>query len=157
MPILKPPAPLVWSCDKFSVFLAGSIENGQAPPWQARVEEALTFYDPVIVNPRRDQWDPNPSPELLREQIEWELEGLERVSMIAMYFAPETKSPVTLLEMGLFARDSRLLVCCPEGYWRKANVDITCERYGIAQTPSLEGMIARIIRKISVFQKDRVF
>jgi len=58
MPVLKPPAPLIWSGDQFSVFLAGSIDNGSAPLWQVEAEKILLPYDPVIVNPRRDNWNP---------------------------------------------------------------------------------------------------
>ena len=32
---------------------------------------------------------------------------------------------------------SKMMVCCPEGFWRKGNVDIICERYGITQFDSL--------------------
>src|SRR5687768_13327093 len=35
-----------------------------------------------------------------REQVEWELAGLERADLIAMWFAPDTKSPITLLDRG---------------------------------------------------------
>jgi hypothetical protein len=48
-----------------------------------------------------------------------------------MYFDPNTKSPISLLELGLFAQSKKLIVCCPRGFWRKGNVDITCDRYGI--------------------------
>lgn len=40
------------------VFLAGSIEMGQAEQWQERVVHALSDAgDLVILNPRRDDWD----------------------------------------------------------------------------------------------------
>lgn len=39
------------------VFLAGSIEMGQAEQWQERVVHALSDAgDLVILNPRRDDW-----------------------------------------------------------------------------------------------------
>src|ERR1043166_6520216 len=121
--IIKPPAPLTLEPGERSVFLAGSIEMGQADDWQSSIERALADLPVVILNPRRDEWDAswvqaidNPQ---FRGQVEWELAGLERASVVAMYFAPATKAPVTLLEFGLCARSGRLVVCCPAGYWRR--------------------------------------
>jgi hypothetical protein len=76
-----------------------------------------------------------------REQVEWELEGLERATVVAMYFAPGTRSPVTLLELGLFARSGKLLVCCPEGFWRKGNVEVVCARYGVPLVNELAELV----------------
>src|SRR5690242_3074697 len=55
--ILKPPVSLPASFDTPSLFLAGSIEMGQAPPWQHLVERALEADAVTILNPRRDEWD----------------------------------------------------------------------------------------------------
>ena len=55
-----------------------------------------------------------------------------------MYFDPSTKSPISLLELGLFARTGKTIVVCPDGFWRKGNVDIVCERYGVKVAHSLE-------------------
>ncbi len=143
--ILKPPSPLVFSTLQKSLFLAGSIEMGRAAPWQSRVEESFANSDWVILNPRRDEWDAswvqsieNPQ---FREQVEWELEAQERASLIIMYFVPDTQSPITLLELGLFARSGKLLVCCPNGFWRRGNIEVTCARYGIPLLESLEEML----------------
>src|SRR5687768_9661753 len=91
--IIKPPAPIVLPPGARSVFLAGSIEMGLAESWQSRVEEVLAGEDIVILNPRRDEWDASWEQSIhhpqFREQVEWELEGLERAAVIAMYFAPE--------------------------------------------------------------------
>lgn len=143
--IIKPPAPLQ---DGFSVFLAGSIELGRAENWQTVLEQKLSGIDIIIFNPRRDIWDSSwiqsgDSPRF-REQVEWELNALEQANLIAMYFAPNTKSPVSLLELGLFARSAKLVVCCPDGFWRKVNVDMVCERYGVKQVDSLEDLVTRV-------------
>src|SRR5439155_25959035 len=131
----KPPAPLPPAGATPSVFLAGSIEMGAAEDWQGRLTHALQDLDVFIFNPRRDAWDAtwvqslgNPQ---FREQVEWELAGLERATAVAMYFAPATKAPVTLLELGLCARSGRVVVCCPEGYWRCGNVEVVCARYDL--------------------------
>jgi hypothetical protein len=104
------------------LLLAGSLAMGQAPPWQAAIKQALTSTAVTMLNPRRDDWhvswrqaldDPQ-----FREQVEWELAGLEQADLVGMYFAPTTPSPLPLLELGLTARSGRLIVCCPPGFWR---------------------------------------
>lgn len=141
--VIKPPAP-VESNGKFSVFLAGSIEMGAARDWQVYMQHMLSELDIDIYNPRRDDWDPtweqtanNPP---FREQVEWELSALKKCEMILMYLQPGTKSPISLLELGLFASSGKLVVCCPEGFWRKGNVDIVCQKNYIKQVKSLELM-----------------
>lgn len=122
---------------------------GRAEPWQAQVEEALADLPGVLLNPRRDAWDAswvqsldNP---VFVEQVEWELEAQERATRILMYFDPATQAPITLLELGLFARSGKLLVVCPAGYWRRGNVDVVCRRYGVARATTLEEAL-RILR-----------
>lgn len=128
-----------------SLFLAGSIEMGTAVDWQEDVAYAMRGHGGVLLNPRRNDWDAsweqstdNPQ---FREQVEWELQAMADADVIAMYFAPGTKSPITLLEFGLWARTPKLIVCCPEGFWRKGNVDVVCHRYEIKQVPTLEALI----------------
>lgn len=139
--VLKPPASLPATFDSPSLFLAGSIEMGLAPQWQQTVEQALERSSITILNPRRDDWDSTWQQALTNPQfaaqVAWELEAQERADCIAMFFAPETQAPITLLELGLFARTGKLVVCCPPGYWRKGNVDVVCQRYGIQQVPTL--------------------
>ena len=135
-----------------SIFLAGSIEMGKAENWQEKVENKLKNFDLIILNPRRDDWDSSWIQSIdnfkFREQVEWELLAQEKADIIAMYFCPETKSPITLLELGLFAHMKKMIVCCPDGYWRKGNVDIVCNRYGIEQINNLDGLINKIIKRI---------
>jgi hypothetical protein len=150
---LKPPAPPSAESFAASVFLAGSIDMGRAEPWQAEVELALVDTPALILNPRRDDWDATwpqraDHPQF-RAQVEWELEAQERADLIAMYFAPGSQAPITLLELGLFARSGRLVVCCPEGFWRKGNVDVVCRRYGVPQAPDLAALIIEIRRSIA--------
>jgi hypothetical protein len=139
-----------------SLFLAGSIEMDTAERWQDRVIHDLKDMDITILNPRRAAWDPSWKQDLSNpqfvEQVTWELDALEQASAILFYFDPNTKSPITLLELGLFAKSPKpLYVCCPDGFWRKGNVDIVCSRYCVAQMNKLESLIA-MIRNLPYFQ-----
>src|SRR3546814_8063343 len=55
-------------------------------------------------------------------------------------------SPISLLETGLHARGGKLILLCPEGFWRKGNVDITAERYGIEQVATMDELAAAVRR-----------
>jgi hypothetical protein len=147
MQIIKPNSLNQVDEHKVSVFLAGSIEMGTAEDWQTKVQEALKDLDITIYNPRRDDWDSSwvqsKDNEQFRAQVEWELHKLYNADIILMYFSPETKSPISLLELGLFSKKN-MIVVCPEGFWRKGNVDIVCETYDIAQADSIESAIEMI-------------
>ena len=69
------------------------------------------------------------------------LEGQERATAIAMYFDPATKAPITLLELGLFARSGKVIVCCPPGFWRRGNVEIVCARYRVDLVENLSELV----------------
>ncbi len=150
--VLKPPTPLDLSPDTRSVFLAGSIDMGQAEDWQAAMTAALGDRDVAILNPRRDAWDASWEQDIgfapFREQVEWELEGLERATVIAMYLAPTSKAPVSLLELGLSARSGRMVMCCPPGFWRRGNVEIVCQRYGVEMAADLLALIEAARRRL---------
>lgn len=139
---------------KTSLFLAGTIEMGMAEDWQRRISAALSHMDVLVLNPRRDHWNAaweqsidNPP---FREQVEWELDALDAADMIVMYFVPETKSPITLMELGVHAAKNpeKVVVCCPKGFWRKGNVDILCKRYGVLQLETIDDLITHVSQKL---------
>lgn len=126
----------------YHVFLGGTIDMGNSADWQQEIAAALEHCsDMVLLNPRRKSWDSsweqradNP---VFCEQVLWELDGLECSNAAVIYLAPESKSPISLLELGLYALTNKVIVCCPEGFYRKGNVDIVCNRYGIMQVDNL--------------------
>lgn len=128
------------------IFLAGSIEQGKAEEWQTEFITKLPKDSPVVIlNPRRAQWDSSWVQSIendqFREQVEWELVGMEHADFIVMYLAPGTSSIISLMELGLHAQNDKLLVFCPEGFQRKGNVDIVCAMYEVAQFESWEAII----------------
>lgn len=149
---LRPPTPLPKSFDRPAIFLAGSIEQGAAEDWQARVVAELECFGVLLLNPRRDEWDASWEQRMhfapFREQVEWELDALSRADLVLMHFAPATKAPVTLLELGLFASSGKLVVSCPDGYWRKGNVEIVCARFGVPLLASLDEALVRVKKKL---------
>lgn len=154
--VIKPPARVDLAAGERSVFLAGSIEMGRAEPWQAAVEAALADLPAALLNPRRDDWDASWVQSIdhpqFREQVEWELAGLERADVVAMYFAPDTQAPVSLLEFGLTARAGKLVVCCPPGYWRRGNVEVVAARYGVPLVPDLPALVRAVRERVGRLQ-----
>ena len=149
MKIIKPPQELKISGK--SVFLAGSIEMGKAENWQEKVERLLKDSDWTVLNPRRDDWDSSWKQGIehiqFRQQVEWELLAQEKATAILMYFDITTKSPISLLELGLFASSGKMIVVCPEGFYRKGNVDITCKRYGVKQVDTIEEAVKEVLEE----------
>ena len=149
--VIKPPHPVTKAGANIqTVFLAGSIEMGTVENWQAKVEDFFKYYpkDITILNPRREDWDSSWTQEFTNpqfyQQVNWELTALDAADLIIMYFHPETKAPISLLEFGKFAESGKMMVCCPTGFWRKGNVDIVCERYGIPNYETLEELLQDI-------------
>ena len=145
---IKPPTPLPPKSKIKQIFLAGSIEMGNATNWQEEVLKSLESKRVIVLNPRRDHWDSsweqsidNPK---FKEQVLWEINGLEQSDIIVLYFDPATKSPISLLELGLFARNKKVIVSCPKGFWRKGNVEIVCEKFNIPLFDSLEDLIKKL-------------
>jgi len=137
---------------KPSVFLAGSIEQGKAVQWQQKVVSYFKDEDVIILNPRRRDWDSTWKQDIknpqFRDQVEWELHAMEEADVIAMYFDENTTSPITLLELGLYAQSDKIIVCCPKGFWRKGNVDIVCSRYKVKQVKTLDTLCIMVKHKL---------
>lgn len=147
MKVCKPPAiPVKKPKNYKSVFLAGSIEMGAAEDWQRAVELELVDYKALIYNPRRDDWDSTWVQSIhnaqFYHQVSWEMDHLEKADIKFFYFSPNTKSPITLMELGYalgsdivpynadpdIYKRAETIICCPEGFWRKGNVEIMAYR-----------------------------
>jgi hypothetical protein len=132
---------------------------GLAPNWQAGLEHQLKDLDLDLYNPRRDDWDPNwiqrADNPIFREQVEWELLGLELASLIVLYLAPGTLSPISLLEFGRWAalEPNKTIVCCPEGFYRKGNVDVVCDRYCVLRAETLPELESLIRHRYQLFKQ----
>ena len=145
---IQAPNKVVLDTEYVNVFLAGSIEMGVAEKWQEKVIAALSDRPIRFLNPRREDWDSSWKQDIedekFVEQVIWELSSLELAQIVIMYFDPNTKSPISLLELGLHAKEQKLIVLCPEGFWRKGNVDVVCEYYGINQVDTFDELIGFI-------------
>jgi hypothetical protein len=133
--VIKSPYEFPVDDSRLKIFLGGTIDMGNSEDWQTKLAQDLSDENVILLNPRSDIWDKSWQPvstdSNFRRQVQWELSALEASDIIVMYFAPGSQSPISLLEFGLYARTQKLRVVCPDGFWRKGNVDIVAEKYGI--------------------------
>lgn len=132
--------------DHLKVFLAGSIEMDTAEHWQEQIITRYASKPVLFYNPRRSHWDSllSDTSDEFDEQVNWELDHLDMAHLVILYFDPATKSPISLLELGLLAKSGKMVVCCPDGFWRKGNVRIVCERQSIPLYHSKEELIQNL-------------
>ena len=110
------------------IFLAGTIDMGKSVDWQKATCDwfrALPEGRYLLFNPRRDKGLSGEMSDF-EHQVNWELEHLEKADLIIMNILASSKSPITLLEMGLFMRSGKLRVICEPGFYRYDNVRLTC-------------------------------
>ena len=125
-----------------SVFLAGTIDNGNSLNWQ---KELIDKFDKdinlIIYNPRNKYWNKNTDKDELNYQIKWEQEYLDKSDLIVMVLLDESKSPISLLELGLYAQSNKLIVFCTDKFYRFDNIKLTCMKYNIPLYNTLDANI----------------
>ena len=145
--------------DNFTIiFLAGSIDMGKSKPWAEDIFNQIidqpTENNILLLNPRRSNWDTSWKQEItnpkFKEQVDWELDGLDASSIVVVNILADSKSPITLMELGLHIKDTdkELFVCCPKGFYRKGNVDIICDRYNVKVYDDFDEMVEKLKEKI---------
>jgi len=155
---------------KKSIFLGGSIEMGKASDWQSafihKFEKKFGLHPDspsysliapeiqnyVILNPRRPDWDSSWKQSIkdpnFFQQVVWELDYLERATCRVFYFATETLSPITLLELGKFHAYRNTFVCWEGGYKREGNLEVFFHRYNLDWFPTMDAVINKIYENI---------
>ncbi len=78
---------------------------------------------------------------------------MEAADIMAVYFGQRTQAPITLMELGLWARSGKCVVGCSENYPKKGNVKAVCERYGIECVGTVGELIDGVKRKLEVFRE----
>jgi Nucleoside 2-deoxyribosyltransferase like len=162
MKIIYPPSKI--ETQNLSIFLAGTIDMGQSTDWQQLLIDTLEINiigkEITVFNPRRKDWDSTWKQEItnpqFNEQVNWELDALEQADIVVMFLEAHSKSPVSMIEFGLYAGSGKLSVCCEEGFWRKGNIDIVCKRQSIPLVTTLKELTAALIRLINNHQKTDV-
>ena len=151
--------------NEINIFLAGSIDMGQAKNWNSDIIKKLEDSDIIksdikVYNPRRVSWDSSwtqeqSNPEF-NYQVNWELSNIEESDIIFFNILPDSKSPITLMELGLCAgKEKKSIVCCPDGFYRKGNVDVICTRYGIQQYQDIDSAFGALLTTLNKMERSR--
>lgn len=137
--VIKAPNP--HNVDGFKVYLGGAIDMGQAVDWQTTLARALEAETGIVlINPRRDDFQP----EHFDEQVRWELDALEQADLVLMWFPAQSQAPIALLETGLYMRTGKLLLGAEAGYYRRRNLELTAEFYGVTLWSTLAELIEQV-------------
>ncbi|KAH8601529.1 hypothetical protein B0O99DRAFT_606841 [Bisporella sp. PMI_857] len=144
-----------------SIFLSGYISSTY-PTWRESLTSSLQDLPLTILNPCRSTWDweESISDPAFVQQANWELSMLSLADLVVVVFPsdPEIKGAITLLELGLMMGErggEGVVVVCPEGYWKRGNVQVVCKRYG-AEVLSTVGELDKVVReKLVELEKDQ--
>lgn len=108
-------------------FLAGSIDFTLKDSWREKVikemGELVHFFDPT----RTDHDELNDSQ--MKAHINWELDAMILADKILLNFLSDFKSPISLVELGLYVKSSKLIVVCPDQFYQKRYVEMLCKKY----------------------------
>jgi hypothetical protein len=114
------------------------------------VEDRLVDCDVVLYNPRRDKWDPTWSQDPtvgtpFYDQVRWEMEAQDRADFKLYNFVGGSASPITMLELGGWARSYDTVVACDPSFYRYGNVKMFCEYRDIPCFDSLDAAIEELL------------
>lgn len=129
---------------KNTLFLAGTIDNGEAIDWQSTLNLDLSMerFDVLVWNPRRNNQDAGigENEEVgFQEQVEWEHSKMLQSDFVFMYFVPGSTSIITCMELGLLAGlGVKPIVVCSRDFWRYGNVEYICNKYDILRFDTFE-------------------
>lgn len=113
--------------DEIFCFLAGSIDFKESTSWRNTVINGSS-KNTIFLDPTREDHDSLGNQEMINH-IHWELEALELADIIILKFLPEAKSPISLVELGLYMKSNKLIVVCPQEFYQYRYVSIICDRY----------------------------
>lgn len=135
-----------------SIFLAGpSPRQEQHYNWRPKALTYLKtsgFMGAVFVPlPRDGQWAPN-----YDKQIDWELEYLERASVIAFWMPRDLinlPGYTSNVEYGLFARSGKVVLGFPKTAVKMRYLEHLAGKYDIPVRRTLRGTLTKAISKLS--------
>ena len=64
--------------------------------------------------------------------------------MIAMYLHLGTISPISLMELGLFIKTKKIVICCPDGFHRRGNIQVMCDEYNGKLVATLDELVKEV-------------
>ena len=75
------------------------------------------------------------------DQARWTIRSSGNWTISKMQILGTSKSPISLLEMGLHAKGGKMSVICEKDVYRYDNVRITCDYYGVPLYKDLDSFL----------------
>lgn len=131
--------------DKECIFLAGSMVGSMVGSMAARLDvnwrqtvadnfqEKYHLLDPTNHNRLEDLE--------IREHIKWELKGMEKSDYIIMNFLPNSLSPISMVELGMYIATNKLIVVCPKEFYKWRYIDTLCKEHNTPIFNELEELL----------------
>lgn len=156
------------------IFLGGTIEMGNSRNWQGEFFTKLSSKlfsskqkestQIAVLNPRRDNWDSTWKQTIknknFKDQVNWEMDMLHCSDIIVFNILPNSKSPITLLEIGYIAglpHTKKVFICCPDEFYRKGNIEVVCDRYGFNLFDDEDEMFDEVFKVVTKEKKPEEF
>lgn len=115
------------------IFLSGTDDTECSPNWHDWVAQWLQNLPVTVFNPRGNGFNPKSSKYTRNLLVDWEMDYINVADLIILYFYPGTLSTTSLLMLALYIGSKKsIVVCCPNGYWKKKAVQVLCQRGSIA-------------------------
>ena len=148
----------------YSVFIGGTIDSGEAEDWQKKVIENLNIpqLEHIIVfNPRINDWDYNiketVNDDKFKKQVTWEQDGLEYSKYIFMNILDDSRSIISLSELGQYANSGKLMVVAGKNYFKRGNIEVLSKRFNFPLFDKLESGLNHLINTLLSDYLDDVY
>lgn len=140
--------------NKECIFLAGSMAAKSEINWRQTVvdelQESYHFLDPT--NPNHDTLEDLE----MRKHIKWELDELKKADYIIMNFLPDSLSPISMVELGMYIATNKLIVVCPKEFYKWRYIDTLCKEYNTPIFNQLEEVLTGDIDNIFNTKKQEL-
>lgn len=129
-----------------SIFLAGPTPRDKATPsWRPEAIATLEGmgYDGTIYVPEHESWS---SHDNYDAQIDWEIEALNKATVIAFWVPREIVSMpafTTNVEFGMYLRSGRALLGYPKGAPKMSYLDAVARKFGVPVVHDLDVLLSR--------------
>lgn len=163
--IIKPDSKDQSTNNYLTIFLAGTIDNGNSFDWQKDIEYSLEHLNKniALLNPRRNNWDPslqqrmsNPT---FNEQVNWEMDNINKCDILFMNFLEDSLSPISLLELGIIYGiktskeiNKQIIVIAPDKFWRKGNIEVVCDKMDVPVYSNYQDGLNALIKAIGILK-----
>ena len=74
--------------------------------------------------------------------------------MITLYFYPGTISLTSLMGLGLFIKTKKIVICCPDGFYGRGNVQVICNKYDVKLIETLNELVEEVKDKIKYYKES---